>query len=238
MGKHGKKKSPRDIRDILNKIEKELDNIHVIITSNLDMGNDEIANLNEELCSLSPQIIEALKDLKNVYDFDFAFYFGLLMIIFAVNFGGNIFGILSLGQNMFLLSTLTFLLSKYFNAAFNRKNMASYISETIALAKDLNRRISIYDEVLGKRKVRNTVLGSTKDLKREDNLIEIASKYIDMCIEEPLALKYIPDFLKEAMILVLQDDLGSTSNNLNELLSVAWKKINDSAYKRKNYLKI
>ncbi len=30
MGKHGKKKSPRDIRDILNKIEKELDNIHVI----------------------------------------------------------------------------------------------------------------------------------------------------------------------------------------------------------------
>lgn len=238
MGKHGKKKSPRDIRDILNKIEKELDNIHVIITSNLDMGNDEIANLNEELCSLSPQIIEALKDLKNVYDFDFAFYFGLLMIIFAVNFGGNIFGILSLGQNMFLLSTLTFLLSKYFNAAFNRKNMASYISETIALAKDLNRRISIYDEVLGKRKVRNTVLDSTKDLKREDNLIEIASKYIDMCIEEPLALKYIPDFLKEAMILVLQDDLGSKSNNLNELLSVAWKKINDSAYKRKNYLKI
>ena len=238
MGKHGKKKSPRDKKDFLNKIEKELDNIHVIITSNLDMGNDEIANLNEELCSLSPQIIEALKDLKNVYDFDFAFYFGLLMIIFAVNFGGNIFGILSLGQNMFLLSTLTFLLSKYFNAAFNRKNMASYISETIALAKDLNRRISIYDEVLGKRKVRNTVLDSTKDLKREDNLIEIASKYIDMCIEEPLALKYIPDFLKEAMILVLQDDLGSTSNNLNELLSMAWKKINDSAYKRKNYLKI
>ena len=102
----------------------------------------------------------------------------------------------------------------------------------------MNRRISIYDEVLGKRKVRNTVLDSTKDLKREDNLIEIASKYIDMCIEEPLALKYIPDFLKEAMILVLQDDLGSTSNNLNELLSMAWKKINDSAYKRKNYLKI